>query len=226
MRPDVVARPARFSIIFAPALRSNSTALSPSPPASCRAFLQSIMGRPVRSRSGFGQRPRKFLPSGITSGCVNVIRIAGGRLPPECRPRSSGSCRLPAIDDSVFPTKPQAASTRDPAIAAPSACSCFKPPAAALPATIASANKVTINSIERMLSSLPGIGRSTSSGSQSVSIKRQGGDAQLAGLANRVLFLARIDNQQALGQAVHGADTVEVAIHLAVFAVQRRLHLL
>ena len=50
MRPEVVARPARFSIIFAPALRSSSTALSASPPASCRAFLQSIMGRPVRSR--------------------------------------------------------------------------------------------------------------------------------------------------------------------------------
>ena len=51
IRPDVVARPARFSIIFAPALRNSSTALSPSPPASCKAFLQSIMGRPVRSRS-------------------------------------------------------------------------------------------------------------------------------------------------------------------------------
>ena len=51
IRPDVVARPARFSIIFAPALRNSSTALSASPPASCKAFLQSIMGRPVRSRS-------------------------------------------------------------------------------------------------------------------------------------------------------------------------------
>ena len=84
----------------------------------------------------------------------------------------------------------------------------------------------TISSIERMLSSLPGIGRSTSSGSQSVSIRATVVMPSLR--ASRTAFFSfrgSIDHQ-ALGQAVHRADAVEVAIHLAVFAVQRRLHLL
>ena len=53
-----------------------------------------------------------------------------------------------------------------------------------------------------------------------------GGDAQLPGLADGVLLLAGIDDHQALGQPVHGPHAVEVAVHLAVLAVQGRLHLL
>ncbi len=56
--------------------------------------------------------------------------------------------------------------------------------------------------------------------------QRDRGDAQLLGFADRVLFLLRIDDDQALGQPVHRADAVQVAEHLAIFAVERRLHLL
>ena len=61
----------------------------------------------------------------------------------------------------------------------------------------------TINSIERMLSSLPGIGRSTSSGSQSVSIRATVVMPSLR--ASRIAFFSfrgSIDHQ-ALGQPVH-----------------------
>ena len=55
---------------------------------------------------------------------------------------------------------------------APSVASCFRCPAFSLPASTASASSDEINSIDRMLSSLPGMGRSTWSGSPSVSIRK------------------------------------------------------
>ncbi len=76
-----------------------------------------------------------------------------------------------------------------------------------------------ISSIERMLSSLPGIGRSTLSGSQSVSISATVVMPSFLGLANGVLFFLGIDHHQALRQPVHGAHAVEVAIHLAILAI-------
>ena len=141
------------------------------------------------------------------------------------REPSLGQTGTSATTDFAEAIRPR---PRPPAAAtvAPSACSCFIAPAATLPAKIASANRVMISSIERMLSSLPGMGRSISSGSQSVSIRRHGGDAQLLGLADRVFLLPRIDDHQALGQPVHRPHAVEVAVHLPVLAVQRRLHLL
>src|ERR1051325_9270242 len=51
MSPCVASRPARFSALTAPLLRSASAALSRSPPVSSSAFLQSIMPAPVRARS-------------------------------------------------------------------------------------------------------------------------------------------------------------------------------
>ena len=70
---------------------------------------------------------------------------------------------------------------------------------------------VTISSIERMLSSLPGIGRSTTSGSQSVSISATVAMPSLrASLTAFFSFFGSIDHQ-ALGQAVHRADAVQVA---------------
>src|SRR6185437_2202994 len=49
--PSLVTRAAFFCALAAPVLRRMMTAFSMSPPASVRAFLQSIMGAPVRSRS-------------------------------------------------------------------------------------------------------------------------------------------------------------------------------
>src|SRR6185437_13161386 len=49
--PSLVTRAAFFGALAAPVLRRMMTAFSMSPPASVRAFLQSIMGAPVRSRS-------------------------------------------------------------------------------------------------------------------------------------------------------------------------------
>ena len=65
-----------------------------------------------------------------------------------------------------------------------------RPPGSCRPA-IASDSIFTISSIDRMLSSLPGIGRSTRSGSQSVSISATVAMPSLLGLADRVLFLLR-----------------------------------
>ena len=53
IRPVEVERPACFSWTFLPRIRSPSIAFSMSPLASVRACLQSIMGRPVFSRSSF-----------------------------------------------------------------------------------------------------------------------------------------------------------------------------
>ena len=53
IRPVDVARSACFSWTFLPRIRSHSIAPCMSPLASVRAFLQSIMGRPVFSRSSF-----------------------------------------------------------------------------------------------------------------------------------------------------------------------------
>jgi len=53
-----------------------------------------------------------------------------------------------------------------------------------------------------------------------------GSDPQFLRFADSILFLPGIDHDQALRQPVHGADAVEVAIHLAIFAIQGRLHLL
>ena len=52
------------------------------------------------------------------------------------------------------------------------------------------------------------------------------GDAQSAGFHDRVLFLAGIHDDRATGLAVHGADTVEVPVDLAVLTVQGRLSFL
>src|ERR1700756_4489890 len=49
--PSLVTRVAFFCATAAPRLRRITTAFSASPLASVRAFLQSIMGAPVRSRS-------------------------------------------------------------------------------------------------------------------------------------------------------------------------------
>ena len=51
MRPSLVARSTFASATFWPCLRRISRAASTSPPESCRAFLQTIMGNPVSSRS-------------------------------------------------------------------------------------------------------------------------------------------------------------------------------
>ena len=77
-----------------------------------------------------------------------------------------------------------------------------------------------------MLSSLPGIGKIDHVRIAVGIDQRDRGDAQLLGFADRVLFLLRIDDHEALGQPVHRADAVEVAEHLAIFAVEGRLHLL
>ena len=127
--------------------------------------------------------------------------------------------RRPALADSSSPRLPGvrlAARYSSP----PSAfCRSISAVVLALPARIASANCCTISSIERMLSSLPGIGRSTSSGSQSVSISATVVMPSLR--ASRIAFFSfcGIDDHQALGQAVHRAHAVEVAVHLAVLAV-------
>ena len=64
IRPEAVSRPARFSIVFLPDLRSNSTAFSASPPASVKARLQSIIGSPVCSR-------RALTAAAVISGMEN-----------------------------------------------------------------------------------------------------------------------------------------------------------
>ena len=51
--PLAVVRPARLPTSFAPLMRSASTAVSRSPSDCSRAFLQSIIPDPVRSRSFF-----------------------------------------------------------------------------------------------------------------------------------------------------------------------------
>ena len=78
----------------------------------------------------------------------------------------------------------------------------------ALPSSTASASCCTISSIERMLSSLPGIGRSTTSGSQSVSISATVVMPSFWASLDGVVFLLRIDDDQALRQPVHRAHAV------------------
>ena len=51
IRPSPASRSAILSCTFSPRARSSSLALASSPPASVRAFLQSIIGSPVSSRS-------------------------------------------------------------------------------------------------------------------------------------------------------------------------------
>ena len=61
---------------------------------------------------------------------------------------------------------------REPAsLSAPSEAACAWVECSAFPSRIASASRAATSSIERIESSLPGIGRSITSGSQSVSIK-------------------------------------------------------
>src|SRR5258705_7087273 len=61
--PLAAVRPARLPTSLAPLMRRNSTALSKSPSASSRAFLQSIIPEPVSSRSR------------LTSGAVKLDMI-------------------------------------------------------------------------------------------------------------------------------------------------------
>ncbi len=51
MTPSLAARPARLAASARPLVRSEVVAASMSPPASSRAFLQSIIPAPVLSRS-------------------------------------------------------------------------------------------------------------------------------------------------------------------------------
>ena len=51
MVPSLVSRPARLTALAMPMVRRTSTALSRSPSASTRAFLHSIIGESVISRS-------------------------------------------------------------------------------------------------------------------------------------------------------------------------------
>ena len=51
-------------------------------------------------------------------------------------------------------------------------------------------------------------------------------DTEIASFANGVLFLVRIDHNDRLRNPVHRADSVQVTVHLAILAIQRRLHFL
>ena len=51
-------------------------------------------------------------------------------------------------------------------------------------------------------------------------------DAHLASFADGISFFLGVNHDNALGQPVHVTQTVKVAVHLAVFPVQRGLHFL
>ena len=91
---------------------------------------------------------------------------------------------------------------------------------------IASASIFTISSIDRMLSSLPGIGRSTRSGSQSVSISATVATPSFwASLTAFFSFFGSTMTRHS-GSRFIVRMPLQVAEHLAIFAVERRLHLL
>ena len=76
MRPDVVARPARFSIILAPALRKQLDRLV----GVAAGVLQGLLAVHHGQAGPFAERltaAAVISAIGNSSGCANVIRIAG-----------------------------------------------------------------------------------------------------------------------------------------------------
>ena len=167
-RPLAAVRPARLPTSLAPLIRRISTALSKSPSASSSAFLQSIIPAPVRSRSFLTSAAVKFDIVSLTSALWLTCRSSWlGRASAASRPRPA-CCRRAAR----APTR--AAARR--AATVPGSGFASAPPArralperAIRPAATASATTRVSSAAERIASSLPGIGKSTSSGSQLVS---------------------------------------------------------
>ena len=95
MMPSAAIRPAFLSALAAPFLRSNSTALSMSPPVSVSALLQSIIPAPVHSRNSF------------TSDAVIAIEIFLGCTGPSPELRMRRAFLYPlSISQPAPPTLP------------------------------------------------------------------------------------------------------------------------
>src|SRR3954463_1952877 len=94
--PFVVERSRRLPTSLAPLTRRNSTALSKSPSASVRAFLQSIMPAPVASRRRLTSAAVKSAMSLLSRAGVDVGHVCGVRAEPSGRatapsPRRAGT---------------------------------------------------------------------------------------------------------------------------------------
>jgi hypothetical protein len=95
-----------------------------------------------------------------------------------------------------------------------------------LPSVTAAHNSRMIASIDRIESSLPGIGISTMSGSPSVSIRQTVGMPSDRASRRALCFAADVDDDHRAGQLVHVANAFEVAGNLPLLAQQLRFHLL
>ena len=91
---------------------------------------------------------------------------------------------------------------------------------------IASVSRLMTSSIDRMLSSLPGIGRSIRSGSQSVSSSATTLMPSFRASATAMCSRRGSIDQQGLGKPVHVPDAAQVALDLPPLAGQGRDHLL
>ena len=90
------------------------------------------------------------------------------------------------------------------------------------PSTHASATRPVMSLIERIASSLPGMTKSTESGSQLVSVMAMIGNAELARFADRDLLLVRIDDEDRVGQRAHALQAAQVLLEaLALFLEAR-----
>ena len=171
-RPLAAVRPARLPTSLAPLMRRISTALSKSPSASSSAFLQSIMPAPVRSRSFLTSAAVKFAMLSLASVVWRRSLARTGLRPRGRRRRRRRGARsaLGCPRAARAPTRPAARRRRRrPARASSSRAAVDRPERAIRPSATASATTRVSSAAERIASSLPGIGKSTSSGSQLVS---------------------------------------------------------
>src|SRR6185503_2210160 len=160
-RPSAVARSARLPTSLAPLMRSSSTALSKSPSDSSSAFLQSIMPEPVSSRSRLTSAAVKLdmtlsrfgLGQACAGGGGGVAASSAGLAPSSSSRSHSASGSSPATTPGSGFVSVRVA----------------RPERAISPSATASATTRVSSAAERIASSLPGIGKSTSSGSQLVS---------------------------------------------------------
>ena len=243
-RPLAAVRPARLPTSLAPLMRRSSTALSKSPSASSSAFLQSIMPAPVRSRSCLTSAAVKLAMT------LSSDRIGGGRYGLRASARGPATARSaaaarPAASAAV--TRRRRPRPR-PSVVVGLLLGALEQLALPLGQRLVGGDRARLrllvgatvacrsgrsgrrrprprstlvsSSAERIASSLPGIGKSTSSGSQLVSSTAITGMPSLRASSTAMCSFLVSTTQIAAGTFVHVPQTTEGAGQLDLLARQ------